>query len=92
MPSYTTGIALLAGLASVGNAAVPADLVTEIPNYGKFDYPVYSGYVTGRSDSAGNDLVKLHYVLAESQTDPKTDPLVIWFNGGPGCSSMLGFG
>jgi len=33
----------------------------------------------------------IHYVLAESQSDPRKDPLVIWFNGGPGCSSMLGF-
>ncbi|KPP65096.1 Lysosomal protective protein precursor-like [Scleropages formosus] len=45
----------------------------------------YSGYlnVTGNKH--------LHYWFVESQGDPGTDPVVLWLNGGPGCSSLDGF-
>ncbi|KAK7487199.1 hypothetical protein BaRGS_00021551 [Batillaria attramentaria] len=33
---------------------------------------------------------KLHYWFLESASNPKSDPVVLWMNGGPGCSSDLG--
>jgi len=33
----------------------------------------------------------LYYVFFESQSDtPSDDPVVLWMNGGPGCSSFIG--
>ena len=45
----------------------------------------YSGMLTVSPTKA------LHYIFVESLNDPVNDPVVIWFNGGPGCSSLLGF-
>ncbi|KAG0736544.1 hypothetical protein G6F23_010887 [Rhizopus arrhizus] len=45
----------------------------------------YSGYI----DKHDTDDHYFFY-FTESRTDPENDPLVLWLNGGPGCSSMMG--
>jgi serine carboxypeptidase-like clade 2 len=47
---------------------------------------LYSGYVTV-DEEAGR---ALFYAFVESSGDPKSDPVVLWLNGGPGCSSLAG--
>ena len=36
------------------------------------------------------DSKRLYYYFVESENDPSDDPVVLWLNGGPGCSSLDG--
>jgi hypothetical protein len=62
------------------------DRVKELWQQPDLSFGFFSGYLP----IAGTKK-ELHYVAALSRNNPATDPLVIWFNGGPGCSSMLGW-
>ncbi|KAM3715661.1 Lysosomal protective protein, partial [Dirofilaria immitis] len=62
-----------------------ADQIFDLPGLTyTINFNQYSGHLNA---SEGN---YLHYWLVESQNDPRTDPLIIWFNGGPGCSTLVG--
>ncbi|KAF3168739.1 hypothetical protein TWF225_011485 [Orbilia oligospora] len=45
----------------------------------------YSGYLDNEEDDK-----HLFYWFFESRSNPKEDPVVLWLNGGPGCSSLTG--
>jgi serine carboxypeptidase-like clade 1 len=76
-------------------AAAPLeDLVEYLPDYGRPPTPHFSGYLdaTAGCDTATNgESCLLHYWLALAEDSPMTKPTVLWLNGGPGSSSILGF-
>ena len=75
--------AAIVGTVSAMPAADKVDSLYQMPD---LSFGLYSGYLP-----VAGSTKNLHYLAALSQGNWKTDPVIVWFNGGPGCSSMLGF-
>ncbi|KAB1201662.1 Serine carboxypeptidase-like 20 [Morella rubra] len=69
-------------------AAPSTTLINHLPGFnGTFPSKHYAGYITVGESSGKN----LFYYFAVSERNPLKDPVVLWLNGGPGCSSFDGF-
>ncbi|KAI3702442.1 hypothetical protein L6452_28180 [Arctium lappa] len=63
-------------------------LVEYLPGYpGVLPFKLETGYIGVGED----EVVQLFYYFVESEGNPAEDPLVIWLNGGPGCSTLRSF-
>ncbi|KAL8139060.1 hypothetical protein V2J09_005061 [Rumex salicifolius] len=77
---------LICVLLSLAESASQSALVRNLPGFaGSFPSKHYSGYV--KLDGGKN----LFYYFVQSERSPANDPVVLWLNGGPGCSSFDGF-
>ncbi|TNV78861.1 hypothetical protein FGO68_gene11668 [Halteria grandinella] len=76
----------LAFLIILAQACKMSDKVHKIPGMKGLKTKTYSGFVPINGTSK-----QLHYIAAMSKHDAKRDPVIIWFNGGPGCSSLMGW-
>lgn len=79
---------LLSLLAVTALCAPDEDLVPTLKGFYDYsnEFKMYSGYLTLQADP----LINSHYIFITSKSNPATDDVVLWLNGGPGCSSLLG--
>ncbi|MCD9646844.1 Serine carboxypeptidase-like 31 [Datura stramonium] len=63
------------------------DLVTDLPGQPSVNFKHYAGHVTVNENNGR----ALFYWFYECSIAPQDKPLVLWLNGGPGCSSV-GYG
>jgi carboxypeptidase C (cathepsin A) len=72
-------------LAATVGALPSQDQVKKLDGWPDLRFGMYSGYVniTGTTK-------EVHYVATLAQTNWTSAPLIFWYNGGPGCSSMIG--
>nr|XP_037287734.1 lysosomal protective protein-like isoform X2 [Rhipicephalus microplus] len=80
-----TKIVLAVSALPLLRAASPAVEVTELPGLVEpINFRHYSGFLHGAEGRM------LHYWFLESERSPTEDPVLLWMNGGPGCSSLVG--
>jgi carboxypeptidase C (cathepsin A) len=88
-----TGRGLLFLCFIVATLAAPAgDAISSLPGWnGPLPSAQYSGFVNvGSPPGYPAGQMYYHYWFVASENNPATDPVVVWYNGGPGASSLYG--
>lgn len=77
--------------ASLVTAAPKEYEVKSLPGWeGPLLSKMYCGFSPAGTPPTGEGTMYFNYLFIESENDPVNDPVVVWYNGGPGAASMFG--
>mmetsp|Transcript_53455 Transcript_53455/g.106383 ORF Transcript_53455/g.106383 Transcript_53455/m.106383 type:complete len:480 (-) Transcript_53455:181-1620(-) len=67
------------------------DEIHNLPGVPNVSWRTFSGYIDVSAPGENQGDRQMFYWFVESQRHPEKDPLLLWTNGGPGCSGLGGF-
>jgi len=86
-------ISLAAGAAAASDYGPEAlkDEIHSLPGAPKVSWRSFSGYIDVSAPDEKAGTREMFYWFVESQNKPSEDPVMLWTNGGPGCTGLGGF-